>query len=373
MILSTPYVPDARVQKEAISLIQSGYHVILICWDRKAELNTREHVDGLEIIRIRVRSDYSSGTKQIMKIPLFWYQVLKLLASIKPDIVHCHDLDTAIVGYLHSVKGNSTPWIYDAHECYPEQVSRQVNPMIKLGLSVLDKFLSGRAFKIITVSKVLADYFRSFNPEVYLVGNYQDTSANHRIPIIARGDFGYAGEDYIVGYIGGFTLARAIIPLIEASEYVPECKIVIAGDGPLRSQLEKLLPSHPNVNYIGWVAQDVAIDLFYICDVIYYGLYSDSGNSKFSSPNSLFNAMSARKPVISTRIGEISQIIQRENCGILVDQPVPNLIADAIRELKDSSLRNQMGENGLNAVRRQYNWKSAQEILESIYIDLLGE
>jgi glycosyltransferase involved in cell wall biosynthesis len=271
------------------------------------------------------------------------------------------------------MRGNLTPWIYDAHECYPEQVSQQVNSMVKWRLEELDKFLSSRAFRIITVSEVLADYFRSFNPEVYLVGNYQDTSANHRIPIITRGDYGYADDDYIVGYIGGFTPARAIIPLIEASEYIPECKIVIVGDGPRRSQLEQKLPSHPNVKYVGWVAQHVAIDLFYICDVIYYGLYSDSGNSKFSSPNSLFNAMSAKKPIISTRIGEISQIIQRENCGILIDQPVPGLIADAIRELEDASLRDQLGENGINAVRRQYNWKSAQEILESIYMDLLGE
>ena len=38
MLLSNPYRPDPRVQREMEALATSGYQVSLLCWDRQGEL-----------------------------------------------------------------------------------------------------------------------------------------------------------------------------------------------------------------------------------------------------------------------------------------------------------------------------------------------
>ena len=367
MLLTNPFRPDPRVRKEARSLIEAGYDVTLLCWDRRIEYPPNEIVDGIKINRIQIKSGYSSGSKQIFFMSRYWLKALNLLNTLKPDFVHCHDLDTAIVGYLHTLKNTTAFWIYDAHECYPEQISPQVSTPIGHFLNYLDKFLSSRASHILTVGNTLAEYFRSYNKNVTVVGNYHKIPTNNQEPNLDRSTYGYHADDYLIGYIGGFTNARAIIPLIQSSIYHPGCKFLIAGDGPQREQVEKLLQFHTNVRYLGWVVEDKAIDLFHMCDVVYYGLYPGSGNSRYSTPNALFKAMVTGTPLISTDIGDIAKIIKEEDCGIVISQPIPELISGAIAELADPERREFLGRNGRLAARNKYNWEVASKRLLDVY------
>ena len=52
MLLSNPFQPDPRVLKEARSLVQAGYKVTVICWDRKGEFAAREQVEGFDVSKI---------------------------------------------------------------------------------------------------------------------------------------------------------------------------------------------------------------------------------------------------------------------------------------------------------------------------------
>ena len=53
MLLSNAFRPDPRVEREADGLVQAGFRVTLICWDRAAELSSSELHDGIEVIRIQ--------------------------------------------------------------------------------------------------------------------------------------------------------------------------------------------------------------------------------------------------------------------------------------------------------------------------------
>jgi len=62
MLLSNAFRPDPRVAREAQALLDTGYRVTLICWDRQAELPEHETQNGLDIIRVHnVQSVYGSG------------------------------------------------------------------------------------------------------------------------------------------------------------------------------------------------------------------------------------------------------------------------------------------------------------------------
>lgn len=366
MLLTNPFRPDPRVYKEALSLVQAGYKVTVICWDRLAEYQSIERRDGINIFRISLASRYSFGSQQIFFLPRFWLKALNLLRDIKPDIIHCHDLDTAPIGYLYNIR-RSVPWIFDAHECYPEQIRPQVNSLVYAFLILLERFLTPRASHTITIGKRLAEHLESLGGQVSVVGNYPMINQSNNERTISRRSLNIRNDDFVVAYIGGFTLAREIIPLIQASRLYPDATYLILGDGPQHHMIENEIPKYPKARYLGKVPQQDIAQYMRLVDVIYYGLNSDSGNSYYSAPNALFGAMAAGKPIITTNTGEISQIVQEEQCGIIIDKPEPGDIAHAIKKLRDHGMYDRMARNALNTAKEKYNWELSQKVLLSVY------
>ncbi len=61
-------------------------------------------------------------------------------------------------------------------------------------------------------------------------------------------------------------------------------------------------------------------------------------------------------------------IIEKNNCGILVDPLKPAEIADAIDWVFNNSKEaEQMGKNGIRAVKEQYNWSIEEKKLFEFY------
>jgi len=371
MLLSNPFRPDPRVAREATALGQHGYRVTLVCWDRQGEFPSDEWVEGIEIKRLTIRSAYSAGSRQLLYLPRFWMRAIQELRILKPDLVHCHDLDTTPPGYWYA-SHHRKPWIFDAHECYPEQIGPQVHALIYYLLLWLEKWMSRRATHVITVGEMLAQRFRNFGAQVTIVGNYPTPEQFGQQPVISRQDLGIPAETLLVAYIGGFTLAREIIPLIKATRYVDDITVLLAGDGPQRASIEAELPHYPHVRYLGWLPHEQIPAYTALADVIYYGLKIRDGNSQYSTPNALFNAMAAGKPIITTEVGEIADIVETEQCGVIVSQAEPVLLAEAMHKLKDPGLRARLSENARRAAHSKYNWRRAQANLLALYHDILG-
>src|SRR4030042_5588982 len=72
MLLTNAFEPDPRVHQEALSLIQNGYDVSLLCWDRDRKFPPEEVIDGIKIERIYVRSPHGGGATQVPFLLLFW-------------------------------------------------------------------------------------------------------------------------------------------------------------------------------------------------------------------------------------------------------------------------------------------------------------
>jgi len=370
MLLSNPFRPDPRVLKEARTLTEAGYRVYILCWDRQGEYPEHEQIDGIIVRRFNIKSVYSAGSKQMLYLPRFWLRAFKEMSILIPDIVHCHDLDTTIPGYLYALM-HRVPWIYDAHECYPEQIRPQVHQIIYRTLVQLEKFISPRASHLITVGRLLANHFQSFGARTSIVGNYPDLISYQTNPHhINQQHLNIPSSELIIAYIGGFTQAREILPLIVSSSLVPDVTVLLAGDGPQRPIIEAAIPHYPKVRYLGWIPQELVPAYTSLADVIYYGLNISDGNSTYSSPNALFNAMAAGKPILTTDVGEVAQIVKERNCGLVITRATPELIASAIVQFKDATLRDHMASNASNAAITAYNWGEARGKLLSIYRQL---
>lgn len=366
MLLTNPFRPDPRVLKEGRTLVQAGYRVTVLAWDRKGELPDQETIEGIEIRRIRVTSGYSVGSRQILYLPQYWRLAIHEMKSLQPDVIHCHDLDTTPAGYWYAQR-HRIPWIYDAHECYPEQIGPQVSPMIYRLLLWLEKRMVPRATHLITVGHKLGQRFAAQGAKaVTVVGNYQPLTGYQPIGI-TRETLGIAATEKIWVYVGGFTLARAIIPAIQATAQLPGWTFVLAGDGPQKAAVEAILPDYPNVRYVGWIAAADVPDYMRLADVIYYGLNVADGNSQYSAPNALFMALALGKPLVTTHVGEIGAIVAQEKCGQIIEKAEPELIAAAIRRFEDTQIQQTMAEQAKKAGKETYHWDAAANALRAVY------
>lgn len=371
MLLSNPFRPDPRVHKEARSLVAAGYNVTVIGWDRQGELAPHEIIDGIAIRRISVRSAYKAGSRQLFYLPRFWQEALKELHTLRPDLIHCHDLETTPAGYWYA-RSRRLPWIFDAHECYPEQTRLHTNTIIYYLLVLLERWMTKRANFIFTVGNLLAERFRQMRGRVEVVGNYQVLKTS-KTPQITRAQVGLRTDEFVVAYIGSFILSREILPLLAATKHLNNVTVLLLGDGPQRAAIEAALPEHPQVRYLGQVPQEQVPDYTALADVIYYGLSADDRNNQYSCPNALFNALAAGKPLLTTNVGEIAHIVRAEQCGLVVEKPTPILLAEAIDKMRERDLRERLAENARRAAKGKYNWNVAEKTLLAAYQQILAE
>jgi glycosyltransferase involved in cell wall biosynthesis len=232
--------------------------------------------------------------------------------------------------------------------------------------------MTKRASHIITIGELLANHLRSLGASaVDVVGNYQQLETFDGEMIDVRRALGIKESDFLLAYIGGFTKERVILPLIKAVEKLPDVRLLLAGDGPQKEIIEQELHICRQSYYVGRLRYVDVPDYTAAADVIYYGLRNNKGNSRYSSPNALFNALAAGKPIISTNTGEIARIVDKENCGIVVNEPTEQELSTAIIQLMDSGFRKQLGKHARNAAETRYNWSEAKIALLEVYDDLV--
>ncbi len=106
-----------------------------------------------------------------------------------------------------------------------------------------------------------------------------------------------------------------LIVFLESNKYYlsDRIKLFIAGDGEVE-RLELLLknPVFKNINYLGWINGARKISAIRDCDIYILPSYFEG------LPISVLEAMSGGKPIISTRVGGIPEIVKDHYNGWLI-------------------------------------------------------
>jgi glycosyltransferase involved in cell wall biosynthesis len=376
MILSNSFRPDPRVDQEARALRGHGHQVTVICWDRQGALPEQEIRDGIRIIRVRdVKAGFGTGWRLSVQIPRFWRRAVRLALDVKPEVVHCHDLDTLYAGWQVK-KRLGCLLIYDAHEHYPAMVSLSLPAPFVTALTLWERWLTRHVDATITASTVLRDEFasRGLSPVVAL-GNYHDIAPYDAVTESdvtgLRARLGVAPDDVLVAYVGGFSPNRMLLPLIGAAGFLPHVRFHIWGDGVQRAAIEQAVAGRPNVSYHGWLSSSQLPCHFKAADVIFYCLRLDYPGAVYNAPNTLSCAMAAGRPVVATDVGDLGRMVRAADCGIVIGEATPRAIAAAIEQLLDPATRARLGANARRAAQGPYNATAQGAQLIELY-DGLG-
>jgi glycosyltransferase involved in cell wall biosynthesis len=374
MLLTNCFDPDPRVYTEAQTLVEHGYRVTVLGWDRDRKKPPRERFDGIQVERIFLSSRHGRGSSQVPFLIGFW--VLALLRNLRRryDIIHCHDLDTLPLGMLLGRLWGARV-IFDAHESFPDMLAGNVGTNLKDLLKRLEDFLIRRVDAVITVGQLLGrEYQRRGSERTYVVGNWKrigDFEPLRERAHRERQRLGVPQTALVITYIAWLSEERRLPALLEVLDDDDGLFLIIGGEGPLREEIRRRAEISSNIHYLGPVPPDQVPLYTTMADIIYYGFDEAHPNARYSAPNKLFEALAAGKAVVTGQFGEIGRIVAQERCGLALSVLTAEGLAAAFARLRDRKLLETFQFNALRAGRERYNWARAAKELLRAYGDLM--
>ena len=176
-------------------------------------------------------------------------------------------------------------------------------------------------------------------------------------------------------FVGRLVERKGIKYLIQAMaelrNEIPH-KLVIIGDGAERPELENLvdrLDLRSRVYFTGWISADEKLRHYEKCGFFVLPAVYDKQGDIEGLGVVLIEAMSCYKPVIASKAGGITDVVEDGVNGILVPPGDVPALTKAIRRLAiDKKLRKEMGKRAKKSIDERFNWDKIVNKLILLYV-----
>jgi glycosyltransferase involved in cell wall biosynthesis len=363
MLLSNPYLPDARVYREAKSLLARGHEITVLAWDRNMSHKAHEIMEGIEVIRVGPKS---SGKKSFVRdVRMFWREAYGKSTQLKFDAVHAHDFDTLPLG-VKIKKKRGVPLIFDAHEIYSEMIRIDVPAFI----AKMVQFLENHYLKYVDKVIVVNEYQRSlYSPKVGKDNIYVVMNAKPSFDDIDRAmnirEKWSIGDEIALIYIGALEPPRFVRELTDVADEMEGIKVIIGGYGSLQGYVNHMSKKKKNLIYLGLVHPEDVVPFSAAADLI-VGMYREVQTDRIATK--FFDAVASGRGMIVADNGEkTAQLVKKYGGGVVCDYS-KEAFKKAIYMLDKKKIA-EMGNN-MKKLRPQYSWEAMEKRLISLYESL---
>jgi len=292
----------------------------------------------------------------------------------KYDLLVSDDLDTLLPNYLIS-KLTRLPLVYDSHEYFTGVPEIQNRHFVKWVWKSIERQLFPQLKYVMTVSDSIASqYEKEYGLRPVVVRNCSGNS--DEIKTFSRKELDINDDHLLLILQGtGINIDRGGSELIDAVNFTDSVSLLIVGDG------DQLMFLKEKVSILGLTDRIKIIPKCPWITLMRYTRSADAGlsldknsnlNYQFSLPNKLFEYISAGIPVIATDLQEISKIINEFNCGILISEPSPVAISNAIISLRDNrELLIRLKHNSVTA-SKSVNWENESLKVVNLYESIIN-
>ncbi len=355
MLLSNPATRDARVLREARSLVKAGHEVTILGWDRRAEAPREESVDGVRIRRLRNTALMRMAAHDLFRNPLWWRLAAREGLKEDFDLVHCHDLDTLSAG-VRLKERRGVPLLYDAHEIFAYMIEGDLPAMIVSYAERLEAGLLPSVDALITVNDRLEAYYaeRTRGPIRVVMNCPEKVLETYEPP---------AESVFTLLYIGTLHRARFVLELVDVVGAMDGVRLVIGGEKALTPEVAKRCTAHDNVTFLGAVPLEEVLPWTRRCHAVFCLFDPRDRNNQVGSPNKIFEAMAMGRPVLATKGIWSGEFVERIGCGVTLDYAEDALQETVVALSEDPARCEAMGRKGLDAARAEYNWEAQAERL----------
>ncbi len=369
------FINDARVYREAKTLVDNGYGVVIIA-KRDIDETHLPRVErpekGMTVLR-PIRRAFTKKYNQSITdkhLPNIWLMLRMMLIGWMrtSDIYHAHDLNTLIQGVISAkFRLNKKVLIYDSHEVQTSRTHYRAN-LVKRVEGFLLRFVD----KVIVENETRADYHEDmYSMRPVSIHNYSELYNIDEVQAVDfREMFDISNDQVIVLYQGGIQSGRGLHLLIEAFSEVKGAALIMIGDGKERENMVALrdeLQLQNKVFFIDRVPYQTLRSYTKSADIGIQFLENTNFNHYSASSNKLFEYIMAEVPVIASSLPEIERVVTGERIGLTIPPSDKQALINAIETLiNDKDLRNTF-KTKMNTAKRKYNWEVEQLRLLELY------
>ena len=339
-------------------------------WDRTATLPVKDDQNGISIHRLPIQAEYGTGIRNLPALLRWQWGSLKWLLRRRNDfdILHACDFDTVIPALLMKLLWKKKV-VYDIFDFYADHL-RSTPDWILNVVTYIDKRCIGWADGIILVDDARKEQIAGAHPKSIAV--IYNTPADDNFQPQTEAET-LENEGFRLAYVGLLQVERGIFEILEVLERHPDWSLDLAGFGGDEATIRIQAESLENVHWHGRIPYDRALELSHKADVLFATYDPAIPNHHYASPNKVFEAMMLGVPIVVARDTNIDSIIQKFDCGLVVDYGDVNGLEAALTTLaNDLTLRNRLGRGARRAYESTYNWTEMAARLQSLYAAILN-
>lgn len=281
------------------------------------------------------------------------FLIIREIRSFKPDVIHTHTAKAGVLGRIAAII--SYPRAKRVHTFHGHLLhgyfdSRKVKLVV-----LLEKMLGVFTYKLIAIGNVVKrdlldagigneNKFEVIYPGLQDLDLYPRIEAKERLGLDLT-------KNYIV-FVGRLTQIKRPDRLIELARYIAHeyrsAHLLIAGAGEMLEDLKTLaMDESLPITFLGW-RNDIGLilsasELAVLC----------SDNEGI--PLTLIQASQAGLPIVSTRVGSVSDIVVDGETGLLVEVSSKGLIEGVSKLLSNPELGIALGESGRKRAKELFS------------------
>jgi sugar transferase (PEP-CTERM/EpsH1 system associated) len=349
---------------QMIRRMQKDFRCIVAVLDEIGEIGTRLQDDGfiVEHLHRQPGIDRSCATR------------LRQFADREgAELLHAHQCTPFFQAMLSRGLTGRRPVVFTEHgRHFPDTPSRKRAIVNRLLLKRCDRLFGCGA----AVRQALIDNEGLPESRVEVIYNGVDLKALSKPTPGAResirAEFGYSSADFVTVQVARLHELKdhqtALRAVDEARHKIPGLRLLLAGDGDQRSAIEQTIRERgleQTVTLAG-TRKDIA-DLLSASDVFLLSSISEG------IPLTVIEAMAARRPVVSTAVGGLPELIEHGVSGMLAPSgDASSLAASMVQLYQNANLRNQMAEVAASRAQEKFSLQGMLNSYRDVYYDVLG-
>jgi glycosyltransferase involved in cell wall biosynthesis len=379
---NNPYPADVRVRLEAITLVQAGYDVAVLC-PRLPGQERRERIDGVEVHRYRnpvqprgalgYATEYATATIAALAF------ALRSLAKGGFDVLHAHNPpDTfSLVGGVFKPFGKR--FVYDHHDLGPEmydaRFGRGANRFVRRILLLFERLSYRVADHVISTNESYREIAltrgRVPPEDITIVRNGPDLNTAFSAapdPVLR------ARADTILAYVGNMARQDGIDHLLRARHHLvydlgeASTLCVLIGRGDAQDDLRRLadeLDLTDHVCFTGFIPRADLLRYVATADICVDPDPSNPFNDR-SSMIKMTEYMALGKPIVAFDLPE--HRFTAERAAVYAKPNDDRDFARVVAELsRDPKRRAEMGRYGRRRVEEKLAWQHSVPHLLDAY------
>lgn len=347
-----------HVREFLLALAKLGAKVDLLASTPGGELPTGFNDVELHHLFDWPRDNRGEGETSVENANRFMRSTLKRLEPF--DIVY-ERYSLWSYAAMEYASSEGVPGLLEVNAPLIEEQEKYRGLIERAGAEQVASRVFGAASKLFAVSNGVAKYLDRFpeaNGKVHVVHNGVNPS---RFPENIEPSKPCRGT-FTVGFVGSLKPWHGLNFLVDAFMYLhekaPNTRLLIVGDGPERENLMKNLAAKnliESTELAGAVAPSEIPALLSSMDVgvAPYPMLDDF----YFSPLKVYEYMAAGLPVVASEIGDLSELIENEVTGFLVQPGDAVALAAVLDRLKsDPAMRAAVGHAARSKVFRSHTW-----------------